>query len=171
MAATLCLSCIIMTISEYIDQGGSFLQGLHLLRAAGDHRTADRLQVYTTRAFVPPSARTELMEALRYCIDHATDISIAPPLEDIEPKLDDIYGQLRAWDQEGVRPVADRRRIVQETVEKMNRRETVRSRIYRLRKWLDGGKKLTDQKRRDYEVELKDKELELRELEENLGLA
>lgn len=216
-----------MTISEYLTQGGSFLAGLQLLRAAGDHRTADRLQLHAQRPFVPPSARAELQEALRYLEGRPLpEVTAAPPppakrpeeppeidrlrqqgrllkkrearlhaelclvaqqeeneeragrlhsiareiMEDIEPQLDDIYGQLRAWDQEGVPPVSDRRRIMEETVAKMNRRETLRSRIYRLRKWLDGGKNLSEEKRRAYQVELNEKELELREIEESLGL-
>lgn len=221
-------------IQEYIEHGGPFLDGLNLLRAAGDHRTADELQVHVQRPFIPPSARRRLIEALQgYAGQLPPTVSRsgnpsppprsrekavdAPPeverlrqrgrmlkkreaslhaqlcmiareeesreradrlhsiakqiMEEIEPELDDVYAQLRAWDEEGVAPISDRRRIIDDTVGKMQRRDNLRSRIYRLSGWLDGGKKLSDADQRKYQRELLEKKAELKDIEEALGLA
>lgn len=91
-------------------------------------------------------------------------------LVDIEFELDKVYGSIREWEEDGTLPVAGKQLIVQETVAKMKKRESLRTRISRVRGWLDGGKKITDQERKEYEKELLEKGAQLRTLDEELGI-
>lgn len=91
-------------------------------------------------------------------------------MEEVQPALDDVYGQLRAWEQEGKLPVAGREEIVRETVAKMRQVETLRVRCSKLRNWLEGKRELTDEERGRYTAELQEKEHEMEQLRQELQL-
>lgn len=89
-------------------------------------------------------------------------------MEDIQPALDEAYGQLREWEQTGRLPVPGRQEVIRETVDKMKRYENMRVRCVRLRKWLAGD--LADELRTRYADELKEKEVEMEAIKNELGL-
>lgn len=91
-------------------------------------------------------------------------------MEEIEPALDEVYGAIRDWEQAGIAPVDNKGRIVEETVAKMKQYDSLRTRIYQLRGYLDGKKALTSEERAKYEKSLLKKELELKKLQQELGL-
>lgn len=88
---------------------------------------------------------------------------------EVLPDTDAIYDQIRNWEEDGQLPVESNNPIVTQTVEKMQKVYSLRPRISRLKGWLKK-KGLTASKRRQYEQELLDKEIELKELEIELGL-
>lgn len=89
-------------------------------------------------------------------------------MEEVLPKTDAIYDQIRSWEETGDLPPEQNDELVRQTVEKMQRIQSLRPRISRLNKMLAG--KLSNTKRKQYEKELIDKEIELKELENELGL-
>lgn len=89
-------------------------------------------------------------------------------MEGVLPKTDAIYDQIRAWEETGELPPERNDELVRQTVEKMQRIQSLRPRISRLKKLLAG--KLSVEKRRRYEVELLAKEVEVRYLEEELKI-
>jgi hypothetical protein len=89
-------------------------------------------------------------------------------MENTIPKLDDIYDQIRDFQESGIVPAVPLGNIVKETVEKMQRLQSIRSRISRLKKFLEG--KMEAKKRQEYEVELLEKESEAIGIEKELGL-
>ncbi|PHN06951.1 hypothetical protein [Flavilitoribacter nigricans] len=90
-------------------------------------------------------------------------------MQDVLPPTDELYDQIRAWEQDGTLPPDPEDNVVQQTVEKMQRVYSLRPRISRLKKWKDDPE-LDADKRREYTKELLDKELELAQLERELGL-
>ena len=88
---------------------------------------------------------------------------------EVLPETDAIYDQIRSWEIDGHLPTEPDNPIVAQTVEKMQKVYSLRPRISRLKAWLKK-KGLTASKRRQYEQELLDKEIELKELEIELGL-
>lgn len=88
---------------------------------------------------------------------------------EVLPQTDAIYDQIRNWETDGQLPAEPDNPIVAQTVEKMQKVYSLRPRISRLKAWLKK-KGLTASKRRQYEQELLDKEIELKELEIELGL-
>lgn len=90
-------------------------------------------------------------------------------IEDVLPPTDEIYDQIRDWENDGTLPPDPQDDLVQQTVNKMQRVYSLRPRISRLKKWIKDGKTKAN-KRKEYEKELLDKELELAELEKELGL-
>lgn len=90
-------------------------------------------------------------------------------MEDVLPETDEIYDQIKAWQEDGILPTSPQDDVVKQTVEKMQRVYSLRPRISRLKKWVSGDD-LNDEKRKEYEKELLEKELELASLEKELGL-
>lgn len=89
-------------------------------------------------------------------------------MEDIVPSLDAIYDKIRAWQDTGELPpatIANRDRYI---IEKMLRRNSLKSRISRLTAMLT--KKMPDQEKMKLEKELLEKEVELKEIEVELEL-
>lgn len=91
-------------------------------------------------------------------------------MEEVIPALDGIYDDIREWQSTGELPKAGERNadVVAETVQKMLRRDSLKSRISRLKSMLK--KKLPDAERMNYEKELLEKEVEKKGIEEELGL-
>lgn len=89
-------------------------------------------------------------------------------MEDIIPKLDNIYDQIRDYHKSGTLPEVPTTNVVKETVEKMQRLQSIRSRISRLKGFLEG--KLNDKKKEEYTTELLSKEKEAMGIEKELGL-
>lgn len=92
-------------------------------------------------------------------------------MEEVIPQLDNIYDTIREWESTGELPApVHTNDVIKDTVEKMKKVYSLSPRISRLKKWLNGGKKLTNKERQDYEKELLEKELELKDLRAELGL-
>lgn len=89
-------------------------------------------------------------------------------MSDINPKLDGIYDRIRAWSETGELPAATSSGVVEETVQKMLRRESLRSRISRLKSLIK--KEGDDVAVQKYQKEKLDKEVELKGICEELGL-
>lgn len=90
-------------------------------------------------------------------------------MEDVLPPTDEIYDQIRAWEKDGTIPEEPQDDVVHQTVEKMQRVYNLRPRISRLKKFITD-EDISADKREDYRKELLNKELELAELEQELGL-
>ena len=89
-------------------------------------------------------------------------------MEDIVPHLTKIYNNIRHWKATGELPaVVDTDDIVQETVKKMLRRESLKSRLSRLKGKLKTAK---GEQRQKYEKEFAEKEVELAEINQKYGL-
>lgn len=88
----------------------------------------------------------------------------------LQPQIDDVYTKIRIWEENGELPVKGSvSSIVQETVEKFKRVMSLRPAISRLKKrFIDGT--LNDEERITIEKEIREKGLELHELEDALGL-
>lgn len=93
---------------------------------------------------------------------------LAAAIMEIEYELDDVYGQIRRYEEKGDIPIDNRRQLINEVVEKMKRRDSIRPRIYRIKKELK--KELDHVDRQKYEQELAEKEAELKQIEEELNL-
>lgn len=93
---------------------------------------------------------------------------LAAAIMEIEYELDDVYGQIRRYEEKGDIPIDNRRQLIYEVVEKMKRRDSIRPRIYRIKKELK--KELDHVDRQKYEQELAEKEAELKQIEEELNL-
>lgn len=217
-----------MTISEWLDNGGSFAQGMQLLRAHAANVPA-ALERAALAAFVDPAAKQllrERLQALRPAQkapqankpankpvkqqyrpdigDQATPIEVLQlrdrgknllkqqsrlhallcaaqtdqeryeiareMMEDVIPQIDFIYNSVRDWEKTGVAPLSDRENIVRSTVEKMQRLESLRTRVARVKMWLEGKKILSPTDRQRYEQEVAVKELEMAEIRQELGI-
>lgn len=90
-------------------------------------------------------------------------------MQEVLPTTDAIYDQIRAWNENGTLPPGPEDRIKADTVKKVQRVYSLRSRISRLKSSLKG--KLDDKKRKEYEAELLDKEIEVQQLELELGMS
>jgi hypothetical protein len=100
--------------------------------------------------------------------DQSKLYELASAIMEIEYELDDIYGQIRRYEEKGELPIDNRRQLINEVVEKMKRRDSIRPRIYRIKKELK--KDLDPIDRQKYEQELAEKEAELKQIEEELNL-
>jgi hypothetical protein len=89
-------------------------------------------------------------------------------MEEIIPTIDDIYDQIRAFEATGQLPITNEKSIVKQTVEKMLRIQSLRPRISKLKKMLNGN--LDAKARQTYEKELLEKEIELAQIREELDL-
>jgi len=92
-------------------------------------------------------------------------------MEEIVPKIDEIYGKIRRWEKTGVEPVVGGKSeedVVKMVVEKMLKINSLKSRISRLRRLLKGD--IGDKKRQVYQKEILEKEVEMQELKNELGL-
>lgn len=90
-------------------------------------------------------------------------------MEVIIPAADAIYDRIRAYEQRGEVPTIADSELVQQTVEKMQRIQSLRPRISRLKKFLEKDD-LDELQRRKYELELLEKEQELDTIESELRL-
>lgn len=89
-------------------------------------------------------------------------------MEEVIPQIDEVYDTIRTWEKDGVLPASDRQEIVKDTIEKMRRIETLRTRISKLNTLLKG--KISASDRLRYEKELVMKEIEQQELRSELGI-
>ena len=88
----------------------------------------------------------------------------------LQPQIDDVYTKIRIWEENGELPVKGSvSSIVQETVEKFKRVMSLRPAISRLKKRF-ADEKLEAKERKAIEQEIREKGLELHELEDALGL-
>lgn len=87
-------------------------------------------------------------------------------MEEVIPRLDAIYNQIREWKETGIVPNPPSPDGFKKGVELMKRRESLRTRILKLKKLLSS--KLEERIRQRYENEILDKIKELKELEEVL---
>jgi hypothetical protein len=211
-------------VIAYINNPGSFREGLDLYRAYGDgtdlrlfekalrqkyitsdikERLIKRLQQLTSTLQTLPSSNNpgspapripsapepEIVSQLRQkgrklkkeeAYLHAQLVTTAQhpdqsklyelssAIMEIEYELDDVYGQIRRYEEKGELPIDNRRQLINEVVEKMKRRDSIRPRIYRIKKELK--KDLDPIDRQKYEQELAEKETELKQIEEELNL-
>lgn len=96
--------------------------------------------------------------------------TLASQIMEIEKELDEVYDQIRAYEQDGILPIADKQKIVKQTVEKMKKRDSLRPRIYKIKKALKKPN-LDELQRQVLELELQEKEETLAQIEEELGLS
>lgn len=89
-------------------------------------------------------------------------------MTEIQPALDETYDAIREWEQSGTLPIAGKAQIIQETVAKMRRLETCRSRCSRLRGWISKG--VDDELLASYESELAEKSAEMDRIRTELNL-
>jgi hypothetical protein len=211
-------------VIAYINNPGSFREGLDLYRAYGDgtdlrlfekalrqkyitsdikERLIKRLQQLTSTLQTLPSSNNpgspapripsapepEIVSQLRQkgrklkkeeAYLHAQLVTtaqhpdqsklyeLASAIMEIEYELDDVYSQIRRYEEKGELPIDNRRQLINEVVEKMKRRDSIRPRIYRIKKELK--KDLDPIDRQKYEQELAEKETELKQIEEELNL-
>lgn len=215
-----------MTIQQYIEQGGSFRQGVELLQQV-NHRAAAPFSRLLGRPFVDPAQKEKLIDALqvyagakvdtpqlapsttsRYAnreadhpaiseyrergrmlkkqesFLHAQLVTIAEEepgdtreqrlydladqIMQIEGQLDEVYDAIREYERTGALPVAGKAAVIADTVSKMQRRDSLRSMVYRLRKKVEAEK---DPAEKDMlQRDLKDKEQEIEQINEELGL-
>jgi hypothetical protein len=211
-------------VIAYINNPGSFREGLDLYRAYGDgtdlrlfekalrqkyitsdikERLIQRLQQLTSTLQTLPSSNNpgspapripsapepEIVSQLRQkgrklkkeeAYLHAQLVTtaqhpdqsklyeLASAIMEIEYELDDVYSQIRRYEEKGELPIDNRRQLINEVVEKMKRRDSIRPRIYRIKKELK--KDLDPIYRQKYEQELAEKETELKQIEEELNL-
>lgn len=104
-------------------------------------------------------------------------------MDEIIPTLDEIYDAAREWGKSGKMPPAVRTDdVVRQTVKKMQRIEYCKQRMSRIRSWLKAGEremkvegkkqvvKLEFADRRELDKELLEREVEMKELREELGI-
>jgi len=91
-------------------------------------------------------------------------------MRQVVPQIDQLYNTLRLYEETGEDPgQVDRQAIVQETIEKLKKRDSLKTLIRRAKRRLDQ-EKLTPRQRKDIELEKATRELELEALERELGL-
>lgn len=89
--------------------------------------------------------------------------------KEILPALDKIYNQIRAYEKKGIIPTSfPNQNIIRDTVKKMQKLNTLNSRISKLKRLLKGD--LNDPKKQSYEKELLEKELLITKLRAELPL-
>lgn len=123
----------------------------------------DAVKVLRRRAIAVSKEQSLLHSKLRIAPNDDERYELAQKLQgEIVPELSRIYRALEAWENEGVIPVAPgaEERIVRETIEKYQRRESLRSGIARLKRM----KKRTEKQ----ENHLAELEAEYKELNEYL---
>lgn len=215
-----------MTIQQYIEQGGSFRQGVELLQQV-NHRAAAPFARLLGRPFVDPAQKEKLIDALqvyagakvdtpqltlsnisRYTnreADHpaiseyrergrmlkkqesflhaqlvtvaqedSSDTQqqrlydLADQIMQVEGQLDEVYDAIREYERTGALPVAGKAAVIADTVSKMQRRDSLRSMVYRLRKKIAVEK---DPAEKDIlQRDLEAKEHEIAQISGELGL-
>lgn len=124
------------------------------------------------RSAIPLHKRQAMLHTeLRICDDESTRYGIAREImEEVIPELDGIYDRIREWEETGELPSeASTLTVVQDTVRKMQRVNSINSRISRLNGFLKK-QNLSAGDRKKYEKEKLEKDLELAELSRELGL-
>lgn len=95
-------------------------------------------------------------------------------MEEVIPELDKVYNAIRTYESTGALPPDNADDIRRETIAQMQKIESLKPRISRLQGWLTAGKKdskeLSEADRRGYQKELLEKQAELADLREKLGL-
>ena len=99
-------------------------------------------------------------------------------MEDVIPATDAVYDRIRSFEKSGVLPASSSSEIVRDTVEKMNRLNSLNARISRIRGWLKKGQQqltsgwveMSIQSRAELEKELVAKEVTVKELKIQLGI-
>ena len=86
----------------------------------------------------------------------------------VTPELDGIYDRIRDWKKTGELPAVAKNNIVKDTVKKMQKLAALKSRVSRLKGMLN--KRMLEVDRNKYEKELLEKRVEVKELEEELGI-
>jgi len=91
-------------------------------------------------------------------------------MSQVVPQVDQVYNTIRLYENTGEDPgLVDRQAIMQETIEKMKKRDSLKTLIRRARRRLEK-EKLTPHQRKQIELEKAHRELELEALERELGL-
>lgn len=90
-------------------------------------------------------------------------------MEDLLPQIDAIYDKIRSYDESGILPSMSDSEIVQSTVRKMLKIQSLRPAISRLQKRLQEETDLVE--KRKLELSLDEKRLELKQIEDELGLS
>jgi hypothetical protein len=88
-------------------------------------------------------------------------------MEIIEPQLDIIYEAIKDYDKNGKVPFSEKEKVVRETVEKIKKRDSVISQVYRLRKQLKQ-EGLTQEEQDQLASQLAVKEAQLQQLDQEL---
>ena len=214
-----------MTIKEWLNNGGSFRQGLDLLR---EHGTAADLRVfrsYENATFILPSVKNKLIEYLKRYVPAEEPVEVierpvviqqakeepeqvtnlrargralkkeesyyhallvqaaqeedtperkkklarlAETILEIELELDEVYGDIRAYENKGIIPITDKQKIIDETVLKMKKRNSLKSRISKIKTLLKG--QLEESEKLALTLESEQKQKQLTALEEELRL-
>ncbi|HQU52017.1 MAG TPA: hypothetical protein PK643_03345 [Saprospiraceae bacterium] len=90
-------------------------------------------------------------------------------MENVIPELDDIYDRIRIWEKTGDVPVVSDNEVIRQTVKKMERRLSLIPRISRLNKFIVDPA-LDDKLKKKYEKELLEKQIELKNINNELGI-
>ena len=88
-------------------------------------------------------------------------------MEIIQPQLDIIYEAIKDYDKTGKVPFSEKEKVIRETVEKIKKRDSVISQVYRLRKQLKKGG-LSQEEVERISSNLKVKEAQLQQIDEEL---
>lgn len=200
-----------MTVKEWIDNDGSYRDGIALMHELGI--TNKSLSDMLYRPFIPKSAKEELRKLLSPYIGQqpASPLpnrsKVEPPyisslrqkavlllkkrdqvrsqlkvaetdeqryelaqtlMDELIPSIDEAYGHIKQYEEEGVVPNVQEEDIIQQTVKKMLKLQSLKPRISRLKKMLSGN--LTPRERQTYDKELLDKELLVQQIRADLQL-
>ena len=90
-------------------------------------------------------------------------------MEEVIPTIDRLYDQIHQFEETGEVVREDQQSIIQQTVQKMQRIQSLRPRISRLKNWLTKTD-LPTNKKIEYQKELSEKEIELANLLSELNL-
>lgn len=139
----------------------SFLQKEEPIQIAELREVAKKLhKKHTVLHEQMRNAKTDLK---RY--DFAKEI-----IQSVIPALDDIYDTIRKYEREGIVPTDYKKEtVVQETVEKMQKITSLRSRISRLKSWIKN-EKLEAELLQKYKIEILEKEVQLKLIESELKI-
>lgn len=207
-----------MNAQEWLQEDGSYADGVALLRAAGID--VSRFLPVLQLSYLPPGAKNLLREAIEQLpapvearpakrqvqqeeppevlrlrsrgqhlmklqSDLHTRLKLAKTdtdryqiaealMDEVIPELDKVYNAIRSWENNGTLPPDNADDIRRETIALMHKIESLKPRVSRLQGWLKTGKKdgkeITEADRRNYEKELLEKQVELGDIREKLGL-
>ncbi|MEL7118626.1 MAG: hypothetical protein AAFO07_04275 [Bacteroidota bacterium] len=93
---------------------------------------------------------------------------LAETILEIEFELDEVYGDIRAYENKGIIPITDKQKIIDETVDKMKKRNSLKSRISKIKTLLK--EKLPESEKSALTLESEQKQKQLTVLEEELRL-
>lgn len=216
-------------IQAWLQEGGSYIDGLSLHALLGAGTSHQSLRSYLNFPLIPPAAWELLRKEFRaYIATHPPAISAQRPpspkptadrppqvpavlrplyaqgkallkerdghraqlvqqaqhpdkftnkdrhltakvIMEVQAEIDDVYQRIRRYQDEGQLPEAgSTKRIIAETVQKINRMGSLRSAISRLNKRLKAPE--TSQQKQEMETELLAKKVELSDLADQLGL-